>query len=249
MAEDMDLSYHIRILGYRILYLRGLLCPCEIPPTVPSFKQQQGRWACGSMMNVRKIVPELLQNRKIGFKQRLQAFIHLTGYMIQPLMVISFVLSCLAVLLGLDNPHTIQLNALFSASGDPFATLATTVIFVQNLTWGFLGPFITLCTLAPWISLVSTLKIQNIPLVRNLVILLVLLLLGFGISLVTMRGVARGLCTNRAWEWTRTPKNVDLQNKQDWRRSNYQIQLDLLWILKFVFLALGYGRLRPLSSI
>src|SRR5512136_2187819 len=45
LAEDLDLSYRMQTLGYRILYLRDLVCPGEIPPTIPNIKQQQSRWA------------------------------------------------------------------------------------------------------------------------------------------------------------------------------------------------------------
>ena len=103
LAEDLDLSYRMQMLGYRILYLRDLVCPCEIPPTVPSFKLQQGRWACGASTAAIKILPGLLKDRKLGVKRRLQAFIHLTGYMIQPLIVFSFVLGCLAALWGVNS--------------------------------------------------------------------------------------------------------------------------------------------------
>jgi cellulose synthase/poly-beta-1,6-N-acetylglucosamine synthase-like glycosyltransferase len=239
LAEDLDLSYRMQILGYRILYLRDLVCPGEIPPTIPNIKQQQGRWACGAMRTARKILPRLFQNRNLGFKQYLQAFIHLTGYMIQPLMVISFMVSILGTLWRVNIFHSPQLNAGITAY-DPFiATKATTIIFLQNLGWLSFAPLIVLCTLAPWISLVSTLKIQNLSLMRNLASLLVLLLLSFGISLSTMLGVGRGLFTNNAWEWTRTPKYAELQNKQDWRQSKYQVPLDLQWILELVFIMLG----------
>jgi uncharacterized membrane protein YsdA (DUF1294 family) len=107
------------------------------------------------------------------------------------------------------------------------------------MVWLFLTPFIVLCTLAPWISLLSTLKIQKFPLLRNLASLLLLLLLCFGISLSILRGVGQALFTKRAWEWTRTPKYTDLQNKKDWKQSKYQIPLDPLWIWELVFVAAG----------
>jgi cellulose synthase/poly-beta-1,6-N-acetylglucosamine synthase-like glycosyltransferase len=239
LAEDLDLSYRMQILGYRIIYLRDLLCPGEIPPTIPNIKQQQGRWACGALRVARKILPLLLQNRKIGIRERYQAFIHLTGYIIQPLMVISFVLSLLAALWGVTIFRAPQLDRLFSAYNAFFATKAVALIFLQNLVWLSIVPLIALCTLAPWISLVSILKIQNLPLARNLASLLVLLLVSVGISLGTTRGVERGLFTNREWEWTRTPKYANLQNKQDWRMSKYPVQLDLLWMLEFMFVMLG----------
>jgi hypothetical protein len=54
-----------------------------------------------------------------------------------------------------------------------------------------------------------------------------------------MRGVGQALFTNRMGEWTRTPKYADLQNTQDWRKSLYQIPLDLLWIWELVFTIAG----------
>jgi cellulose synthase/poly-beta-1,6-N-acetylglucosamine synthase-like glycosyltransferase len=239
LAEDLDLSYRMQILGYRILYLRDILCPGEIPPTVPNIKQQQSRWANGAMRVARKILPGLLRNRKLGLKLRLQAFIHLTGYMIQPLMVISFVLSCLSALGSVNAFNASQTKALIHSYNTIFATRDAAIIFLQNLVWLILTPLIALCTLAPWFSLLSTMKIQNLPLVRNLANLLILLLLCFGISLSTTQGVIRGLFTNHTWEWTRTPKFTDLQNKQDWQRSTYQIPLDLVWIGELIFTILG----------
>ena len=239
LAEDLDLSYRMQMLGYRMIYLRDLLCPGEIPPTVPSFKLQQGRWACGTLKTAMKILPGLLRNRTIKFKQRLQAFIHLTGYMIQPLMVFSFVLGCLAALWGVNYYQSIQASVLIPTFDTLFGSGTATIILWQNLVWLFLAPFIILCTLAPWISLVSTLKVQNLPLVRNLASLLVLLLLCFGISLSILRGAGRAFFTKRTWEWTRTPKNADLQNKQDRKQIKYQLPIDPLWFWELVFVVLG----------
>ena len=103
LAEDLDASYRIQIQGYRILYLKDLQSPGEVPPTVPSYKKQQGRWACGSLRTAKKLLPTLMPNHNLGFRKRLQAFIHLTGYMVHPLMFTSFVLACLATLLRVDS--------------------------------------------------------------------------------------------------------------------------------------------------
>jgi cellulose synthase/poly-beta-1,6-N-acetylglucosamine synthase-like glycosyltransferase len=239
LAEDIDLSYRMQIIGYRILYLRDLLCPGEIPPTVPYIKLQQGRWACGTMRVARKNLPGLFRNHKIGFKQKAQAFINLTGYMIHPLMVLSFILSCFAAFLKVNTLDSPQVNTLIPAFDAFFATRAATIILLQNIVWVLLVPFIALCTLAPWVSIVTTMKTQNLPLARNLASLFVLLLICFGISLSTTRGVGRALFTNRAWEWTRTPKYAALQNKQDWRQKQYQLPADLLWILELMCVLLG----------
>jgi cellulose synthase/poly-beta-1,6-N-acetylglucosamine synthase-like glycosyltransferase len=237
LAEDLDLSYRMQLLGYRILYLRDLECPCEIPPTVPSFKLQQGRWACGASTAAIKILPTLLKQRKLGFKRRLQAFIHLTGYAIQPLIVCSFLLGCLAALWGANTMRSYNLN--FFAFNFLLATNVARMIFLQNLIWVIMAPFIFLCTLAPLISLVSTVKTQNLPLLRNLASLVVLLLMCFGMSLSMLRGIGRATRSNRPREWIRTPKYADLKNKQDWRKSKYQVPFDSLWIWELVFVMLG----------
>lgn len=239
LAEDLDLSYRMQILGYRVLYLRDVLCPGEIPPTIPNIKQQQSRWANGAMRVARKTLPGLLQNRSLGLRLRLEAFIHLTGYMIQPLMVFSFVLSCLSAIGSVNAFNAAQLSALVPAAGAVIATRGAALTFLQDLAWVFLTPLIALCSLAPWISILSTLKIQKLPLLRNLANLLIFFLVSFGISLSTTEGVGKGLLTNRSWEWTRTPKLADLQNKGDWRQSKYQMPLDLVWIGELILTLLG----------
>ena len=206
LAEDLDLSYRMQMIGYRVLYLKDLLCPGEIPPTVPSFKMQQGRWACGSLRNARKILPDLLKDQTIELKQRLQAFIHLTGYIIHPLMVISFVLSCLDVLLKVNIPGSNLGSAINPEPGNLVVSGILNFNAMQNLIWVILFPLLILCTLAPWISLLSTLKFQNFPLLRNLASLLVLILLSLGISLNNLREAGKALLTNRTWEFAQDSK-------------------------------------------
>jgi cellulose synthase/poly-beta-1,6-N-acetylglucosamine synthase-like glycosyltransferase len=239
LAEDLDLSYRMQSLGYRMLYLRELHSPGELPPTVPALKKQQGRWANGSLRTARKILPSLLLNRRFGFKQRLQAFIHLTGFMIQPLMVASFLLTCLATLSGINNPSTAQSSAMIPANENLFIAGVIPILSLQNLIWTILFPFIALCTLAPWISSLTTLKAQNLSPFRHLPTLFGLLLLGFGLSLSNARETGKALLTNRIWEFNRTPKYANLQNKQDWSTKRYQVPMDPLWMAELFFFLLG----------
>ena len=239
LAEDLDLSYRMQMRGYRVLYLRDLECPGELPPTLPGIKMQQGRWACGSLRNARLILPGLLRKREIGFKQRVEAFIHLTGYIIHPLMVCSFLLSCLTVIFGTTDPALIQTGTANPAAGA--AIIAGTFSFpaLQNLVWAILFPFLILCTLAPWISLVSTLQIQNLPLVRNLGGLLVLVLISLGISLSNTRAAGKALLSNRSWEFQRTPKYAHLKNKLEYRTRSYQVPMDPVWLAELIFTLMG----------
>jgi len=239
LAEDLDLSYRMQLQGCQVMFLRDLLSPGEVPPTIPSFKKQQARWACGSLRTAKKILPGLLRDPEVGMKQRLQSFIHLTGYILHPLMVFSFLLTCLATITGLNNPAKPLVNNMIPVQRDLLMAGAFPIRTLQNLIWGILFPLVILCMVAPWMSSLYTLKVQNLSPGRNLMTLFVLLLLGFGLSLSNTIEAGKALLTDRIWDFNRTPKYANLKNKQEWRRKRYQVSTDLLWILELLFLLAG----------
>ncbi len=236
LAEDLDASYRIQMQGYRILYQRDILSPAEIPPTVPSFKKQQGRWACGSLRAAKKLLPALMTDRDLGFKKRFQSFIHLTGYMVHPLMYISFVLACLATLFKIDSFRIAQTNLLFQYSS---AMKENVLHILQDSAWGFLGMMILLCTISAWISPIVALRIQKLHVTRNLSSLLILFLLGCGVSLNNTIEAGKALLSNRNWSFRRTPKYSIEHNLDDWRVKRYQVPLDFESLLELVFICLG----------
>ncbi len=237
LAEDLDLSYRMQLHGYGFLYLRDVLCPGEIPANVPSYKLQQSRWANGSLKVAVKILPQLIKDRRFSLKQRLFAFLHLTGYLIQPLMVCSFVLAVVVAFWEIGHQPVSTSGSIFPAIGvlDPIRTVS----LLQNVLWTFLMPFIVICTLAPWVALLNTLKVQKMSIGRNMGDLVMLLMLSFGISLSILKGAFRALFTRRRWDWTRTPKLADLQEKGQERRSKYFLPLDSIWIGETLFVLAG----------
>ena len=154
-------------------------------------------------------------------------------------MVISYVLTCLATITGLNNPAITHLTNGSPGQGNLFISGIFPIIDLQNLIWAILFPLIILCMVAPWMSSLSTLKAQNLSPARNLGTLFVLLLLGFGLSLSNTREAGRALFTDRTWEFNRTPKYSDLENKQDWRGKRYQISRDFFWVVELLFLLAG----------
>jgi cellulose synthase/poly-beta-1,6-N-acetylglucosamine synthase-like glycosyltransferase len=239
LAEDLDLSYRMQLLGYRVLYLKNLQTPGEIPPTMPNHKQQQSRWACGSLRTARKILPMILPKREISVRQRFQAALHLTGYLIHPLMTISFVLACISTFLNYTGPTATQTYLLVMQHGITGSGLPVMISFFQNMLWLFIVPLIFLCTIAPWVSAIATLRVQKLSLSHNMISLLVLYLVGFGSSLDNTLGAGKALFSDRAWEWTRTPKYADLKSQAGWRTKKYQISLNRVWLLELAFACLG----------
>ena len=98
LTEDLDLSYRAQLRGWRITYRPELVCPAELPVVVSGFKSQQRRWAKGSIQTALKLLPQVLRSQLSPWA-KYQAFIHLTYYMIHPLMLAVVLLS--VPLLGL----------------------------------------------------------------------------------------------------------------------------------------------------
>ncbi|MFP4162892.1 MAG: glycosyltransferase [Chitinispirillaceae bacterium] len=87
LTEDMDLSYRMQLAGWQTEYVPELAVPAEIPEDVNAFKNQQFRWAKGSIQTAIKIIPLLLKKKISPFKF-IQAVLHLTHYVVHPLMLL-----------------------------------------------------------------------------------------------------------------------------------------------------------------
>jgi cellulose synthase/poly-beta-1,6-N-acetylglucosamine synthase-like glycosyltransferase len=85
LTEDLDLSYRIQLAGWRCRYLLGVVAPAEIPGDINAFKNQQFRWAKGSIQTAIKLLPRVWRSDHTAFK-KVEATLHLTHYLIHPLM-------------------------------------------------------------------------------------------------------------------------------------------------------------------
>ena len=114
LTEDLDLSYRAQMRGWKIHYLPEVVVPAELPSHVEAFKKQQFRWAKGSFQVVRKILPNVLRRRDLPWYLRLVAFLHLTGYIVHPLML-SLLLLTLPV--GILDPSAFKVFPLSVLAG------------------------------------------------------------------------------------------------------------------------------------
>jgi cellulose synthase/poly-beta-1,6-N-acetylglucosamine synthase-like glycosyltransferase len=86
LTEDMDLSYRMQLHDWETEYVPDLEVPAELPEDINAFKNQQFRWAKGSIQTALKIIPMLIQKR-LSFFKFFQAVLHLTHYTVHPLML------------------------------------------------------------------------------------------------------------------------------------------------------------------
>jgi cellulose synthase/poly-beta-1,6-N-acetylglucosamine synthase-like glycosyltransferase len=87
LTEDLDLSYRAQLKGWRFLFLPDVVCPAELPGEVNAFKNQQYRWARGSLETARKVLPSLLR-APLPWFTKAQAAIHLTNHLVYPLLLV-----------------------------------------------------------------------------------------------------------------------------------------------------------------
>ena len=112
LTEDLDLSYRAQLRGWHIGYAPDVVVPAELPAEVEAFKKQQFRWAKGSFQVVRKILPVVVRRGDLPLHVRLMAFLHLTGYMVHPLMLALLVLTLPIGLLAPDAFKVFPFSAL-----------------------------------------------------------------------------------------------------------------------------------------
>jgi cellulose synthase/poly-beta-1,6-N-acetylglucosamine synthase-like glycosyltransferase len=116
LCEDMDLSYRAQLAGWEPVYLRDVVCRAEIPPQIHAFRRQQARWAGGSIACAVKLWRRIVKAPVSAFK-RAEGLIHLTSYLVHPLMLLVLVLS--VPLLYVGQPVAYPLTYLSLASLGP----------------------------------------------------------------------------------------------------------------------------------
>ena len=86
LTEDLDLSYRAQLKGWRFVFLPDLAAPAELPPEMSGFKAQQFRWTKGGAQTALKLLPRILLS-KVPLKVKIEAFFHLTGFMLHLYMM------------------------------------------------------------------------------------------------------------------------------------------------------------------
>ncbi len=86
LTEDLDLSYRTQLAGWVSRYLLDVITPAEIPTNINALKSQQRRWAKGSIQTAMKLLPTVWKRTDFKLFKKMQATLHLTHYLIHPLI-------------------------------------------------------------------------------------------------------------------------------------------------------------------
>ena len=111
LTEDMDLSYRVQLVGWRCTYRLGLAVPGEIPASVNAWRSQQFRWAKGSLQTAMKLLPRVWGSRW-NVVEKLAATLHMTHYLVHPLILVSLLMAPLALVATAGVPTWIMMLGL-----------------------------------------------------------------------------------------------------------------------------------------
>ncbi len=234
LAEDLDLSYRMQLSGFKPVYLKDVNVPAELPPTITSLKRQQGRWARGSIQTARKVWPSIYASKKLSVRQKFEAFVHLTYYMVHPLMVASFVLALIAALLNV-NVISYAIRVTIPSPGALFGSYMT----LEIVPWAIFVLMIVLSTISVLYYCIEAVRTQHLGLLRNAKQIFLLVIIGYGISVSNSVSALSGLLSNQTGVFLRTPKYAITTTGGSWREKKYQLSLNRVTVFETIASVVG----------
>jgi cellulose synthase/poly-beta-1,6-N-acetylglucosamine synthase-like glycosyltransferase len=206
LTEDLDLSYRAQLKGWKLKFVTDVVCPAEVPVTINAFKSQQHRWAKGSIQTAKKNLGRLFKS-DVSLLIKIQAFLHLTHYMVHPMMLL-VVLTSIPMLYSqwfFDNlalPIMIFTLLCLATCGP-----STMYLFSQRILY------------RDWKS-----RIKFLPF---------LMCLGTGIAVNNTKAVLEAFFNIKSG-FVRTPKYGIIKPKDGWREKRYSMPLNAISILEFI---------------
>jgi cellulose synthase/poly-beta-1,6-N-acetylglucosamine synthase-like glycosyltransferase len=205
LTEDLDLSYRAQLKGWKLKFVSDVVCPAEVPVTINAFKSQQHRWAKGSIQTAKKNLGKLFKS-DISPLIKFQAFMHLTHYMVHPMML-------LVVLTSIPMLYSQWF----------FDSLAYPIMIFTLLCLATCGPssmylFSQRVLYHDWKS-----RIKILPF---------LMCLGTGIAVNNTKAVLEAFLNIKSG-FIRTPKYGIKKREDSWRSKHYSIPLNAISILEF----------------
>lgn len=207
LSEDMDLSYRMQLEGWGVRYQRDVVVQAEIPPSMAAFRSQQARWAKGSIQCSKKLLRRMWASSNHSIRQKIQATLHMSYYLIHPSMLTSLILA-------------IPLLALDGFKLMPF--------------WTPLVALFGLCAISSFTMYFTAIRWQGLKVRETVPFLGLLSLIGYGLSARCSLSVINGILQSGGF-FHRTPKYNIHTRKDTWRSKLYKPMTDLTF-LESIFL-------------
>jgi cellulose synthase/poly-beta-1,6-N-acetylglucosamine synthase-like glycosyltransferase len=195
LTEDLDLSYRAQLRGWRIVYRPEIVCPAELPVLVAGFKSQQRRWAKGSIQTALKLLPAVWCS-PVGWWKKYQGTLHLSYYLIHPLMLLGMLLA--------------------------FPLRASGALARDSALPVWAGAIFALATLGPASMLLYAQRTLHRAWWRRVWELATIMVIGVGVALSTSVAVFDAFL-GRGRDFVRTPKFGIAGTSGSWREKAYAV--------------------------
>jgi cellulose synthase/poly-beta-1,6-N-acetylglucosamine synthase-like glycosyltransferase len=209
LTEDLDLSYRAQMKGWRFVYLQDLVSSAELPVEMNAFKNQQHRWAKGSVQTCKKLLPRVLAS-DLPLHLKVEATFHLTANLAYPLMLLLSVLMFPALIIRYN--------------------MGLYEMLIVDVPL-FMGATMSVCSF----YLTSQKEIFGSEWRQRIKYLPAALSIGIGISVNNAKAVLEALL-GHASEFKRTPKYHVEGAGDEWKSKRYRGSLSFV---PFIELALG----------
>nr|GEX91819.1 glucomannan 4-beta-mannosyltransferase 9-like [Tanacetum cinerariifolium] len=96
-VEDMDLAVRATLKGWKFLYLGNIKVKNELPSTFKAFRYQQHRWSCGPANLFRKMVLEIIRNKRVTLRKKL--YVIYSFFFVRKIIahIVTFMLYCVVL--------------------------------------------------------------------------------------------------------------------------------------------------------
>jgi cellulose synthase/poly-beta-1,6-N-acetylglucosamine synthase-like glycosyltransferase len=197
LCEDLDLSYRALLRGWRPAFREDIVVPAELSPQLAAFKQQQFRWAKGSIQCWKKLWTPILGSWMPWWKKAI-ALVHVSGYFISLMMFLTIVLTPIfAATVSVSGGVACALGALSTGS------LCYPVFYALAMRG---------CFPDRWVEKMAT----ELPF---------LMLVGCGMTLNNTLGVIDGLSGSPDRSFHRTPKFNVVRGSDRWEDKAYRLPI------------------------
>ncbi len=133
VCEDLCLSTRAVLNGWHFRFLPDVVAPAELPSSITAYKNQQARWAKGSIQCLSKYSGDILRDRKYSLTARLYALVSMSAYATHFLLLLLLLLQIPLLLLDVRLPSLMLLFTIIGL-GQPLLFIVAQKVTYPN--WG-----------------------------------------------------------------------------------------------------------------
>jgi hypothetical protein len=104
VCEDLCLSTRAVLKGWEFSFLGSVVAPAELPAGIQAYKNQQARWAKGSVQCLLKYGGDIIQDRGHSLAGRLYALLSMSAYATHILLLLLLALQLPMILFDVELP-------------------------------------------------------------------------------------------------------------------------------------------------